>query len=408
MKIVTVIGARPQFIKAATVSRAIETFNKKGSGAGRLPRKRRIQEVLVHTGQHYDYLMDRVFFEELEIPNPDHHLGVGSGSHAKQTGMMLERLEVVLEKERPDIVLVYGDTNSTLAGALAAAKLKIPVAHVEAGLRSYDRNMPEEINRLVTDHLSIFLFCPTPEAVRNLLKEGIKDGRLKVVKNVGDVMYDSIVHYSPIAEEKSTILEDLGLVSPNFKLPACPVGRRTPNYNLSSSPNSGLRTPNYYLATLHRAENTDDPKRLRSILEALNHIGRKILVVLPLHPRTRKRISDLQLLPESRGLKLIEPVSYLNMLKLERNAKAILTDSGGVQKEAYWFRIPCVTLREVTEWGYTTTGGWNIATGWRKAEIVQSLARIEERRLKKKGTLCKTGIEKAAEKIVQCLASWMN
>lgn len=201
MKVVTVVGARPQFIKAAAVSREIEAFNKKGRPAGRLSGKRRIQEVLVHTGQHYDVLMDRIFFEELQLPKPGHHLGVGSGSHAKQTGMMLERVEAVLEREKPEMVMVYGDTNSTLAGALAAAKLKIPVAHVEAGLRSYDRNMPEEINRILTDHVSTFLFCPTDQAAENLSREGIMDGKNgKLVKNVGDVMYDSVLYYSPLAE----------------------------------------------------------------------------------------------------------------------------------------------------------------------------------------------------------------
>src|SRR4030043_256396 len=245
MKIVTIVGARPQFIKAAVVSWAIQTSNKK---------KKKIQEILVHTGQHYDYLMDKVFFEELEVPHPNYHLGVGSGHHGKQTGLMLERIETVLHKEKPRVVLVYGDTNSTRAGALAAAKLNIPVAHVEAGLRSYNRTMPEEINRLVTDHLSTLLFCPTDQAVRNLLKEGIKNREGRIVKNVGDVMYDSILYYSKLAEEKSSILKDLGLLTVKTR-------------------NSKLITHNYYLATLHRSENTDDPKKLKSIFVALNEIG---------------------------------------------------------------------------------------------------------------------------------------
>jgi UDP-GlcNAc3NAcA epimerase len=330
MKVVTVVGARPQFIKAAAVSRTIEAFNKKHL-------KRRIQEILVHTGQHYDYLMDRVFFEQLQLPKPDYHLGVGSGSHGKQTGMMLERIEVVLQKERPEFVVVYGDTNSTLAGALASAKLKIPVAHVEAGLRSYNWIMPEEINRLLTDHLSMILFCPTLQAIRNLSKEGIKDGGRKVVKRVGDVMYDSILYYSKLAEEKSTILKDLNLFSPN-----------------------DFYTPNYYLVTLHRAENTDDPKRLRSILGALDEIGKDTPIILPLHPRTKKMMKMHRLFSLSRRVRLIEPVSYLDMLKLEKNAKAILTDSGGVQKEAYWFRVPCFTLRDETEWVETVKKGWKL------------------------------------------------
>ncbi|MBS3918891.1 MAG: UDP-N-acetylglucosamine 2-epimerase (non-hydrolyzing) [Deltaproteobacteria bacterium] len=346
VKIATIVGARPQFIKTAVVSRAIQTSKKK------------IEEILIHTGQHYDYLMDRVFFEELDLPQPDYHLGVGSGSHGKQTGIMLERIEAVLQKEKPGVVLVYGDTNSTLAGALAAAKLNIPIAHVEAGLRSYNRRMPEEINRLLTDHLSTFLFCPTAQAVQNLLKEGIRLGRGKVVKNVGDVMYDSILYYSKIAEIKSTILKDLGLLTPNSELPAR---------------SAGGRTPNYYLATLHRAENTDDPKRLKSILKALNEIGKKFPVILPLHPRTRKMISIHRLSKETQNVKIIEPVSYFNMLALEKYARAILTDSGGVQKEAYWFRVPCLTLRDETEWVETVKSGWNRLVGAETKRIIQGV-----------------------------------
>ncbi len=218
MKIVTVVGARPQFIKAAAVSRAIQAFNQRHRS------KKQIQEILVHTGQHYDYLMDRVFFEELKLPNPDYYLGIGSGSHARQTGMMLERIETVLQKEKPKVIIVYGDTNSTLAGALVTAKLNLPVAHVEAGLRSYNRTMAEEVNRILTDHLSTFLFCPTAQAVKNLSKEGIKDGKTKVVKNVGDVMYDSILYYSELAEKRSTILEDLNLLPYNSSLRHAPRG----------------------------------------------------------------------------------------------------------------------------------------------------------------------------------------
>jgi len=358
MKIVTILGARPQFIKAAAVNRAIQTFSK---------RKDRIQEILVHTGQHYDYLMDKVFFEELELPTPDYHLGVGSGSHARQTGIMLEKIEAVLQKEKPEVVMVYGDTNSTLSGALAAAKLNIPVAHVEAGLRSYNRNMPEEMNRLLTDHLSTHLLCPTAQAVRNLLKEGIKDGEGRIVKNVGDVMYDSILYYSKIAEKKSTILKDLGLFTPNS------VGaiHELPLH----------RTPNYYLATLHRAENTDDPRRLKSILRALNEIGKNTPTVLPLHPRTKKMMKVHHLF-SFKNIKFIEPVSYLDMLKLEKNAKAILTDSGGIQKEAYWLKVPCFTLREETEWVETVKSGWNVLVGTRMKRIVKEVSHQEGRRSK--------------------------
>jgi UDP-N-acetylglucosamine 2-epimerase len=286
---------------------------------------------------------------------------------------MLERIEMVLQKERPEGVLVYGDTNSTLAGALAAAKLKIPVAHVEAGLRSFNRAMPEEVNRLLTDHVSTFLFCPTDQAVRNLLKEGIKDGGTRIVKNVGDVMYDSILYYSKIAEKKSRILHDLNLANPQ-----------------------------YYLATLHRAENTDDPKKLKSIFRALDEIGKKTPVVLPLHPRTRKMIKAYHLFSEFRCIKFIEPVSYLDMLKLGKNAKAILTDSGGVQKEAYWFGVPCLTLREETEWVETIESGWNVLVGTSVERIMKEVDHAGgRRRYLKRNRIFGDG--KASQKIVQIL-----
>jgi UDP-N-acetylglucosamine 2-epimerase len=324
--------------------------------------------------------LDKVFFEELKLPRPDYHLGVGSGSHAKQTGLMLERIERVLEKEKPETVIVYGDTNSTLAGALAAAKLKIPVGHVEAGLRSYNQKMPEEMNRLLTDHLSTWLFCPTDQAVQNLLKEGIKDGRTRTVKNVGDVMYDSILYYSKIAEKNSTLLHDLSLVNPQ----------------------SGIRNPQYYLATLHRAENTDDPKRLKSILEALNEIGRNTPTVVPLHPRTKKMMKVYRLFSKFKNVKFIEPVSYLDMLQMEKNAKAILTDSGGVQKEAYWFGVPCLTLREETEWTETIESKWNSLVGTETKRIVKRVRHTEgQRRYLKRRRLFGDG--KASQKIVRIL-----
>jgi UDP-N-acetylglucosamine 2-epimerase len=301
--------------------------------------------------------------------------------------MMLERIEVLLQKEKPAVVIVYGDTNSTLAGALASAKLKIPVAHVEAGLRCYNRMMPEEINRLLTDHLSTFLFCPTTQAVRNLLKEGIKDGNGKVVKNVGDVMYDSILYYSKLTEKKSTILKDLNLLLSNDSL----------------SPNSKPQTPNYYLATLHRAENTDDPRRLKSILRALSEIGRRIPVILPLHPRTRKMIKAYDLFPKGQGIRWIEPVSYLNMLSLEKNARAILTDSGGVQKEAYWLKVPCFTLREETEWVETVRSGWNVLVGTGAKRIVEEVGRLEKRKRPPR-RIGIFGDGRASEKIVQILS----
>ena len=363
VKIATIVGARPQFIKAAVVGRAIQISNK----------KKKIQEILVHTGQHYDYLMDKVFFEELEIPHPNYHLGVGSGSHGKQTGIMLERIEAVLQKEKPGVVIVHGDTNSTLAGALAAAKLNIPVAHVEAGLRSYNRRMPEEINRLLTDHLSTFLFCPTAQAVQNLLKEGIRDGKGKIVKNVGDVMYDSILYYSKIAEKRSTVLQDLNLTPEDSNSSLRHAPRRVHGSPEPHMVQGELRTLNYYLVTIHRAENTDDPKRLKSILKALNEIGKEAPVILPLHPRTKRvmKIGNLSL--DNHRVKLIEPVSYLNMLTLEKHARAILTDSGGVQKEAYWLGIPCITLRDETEWVETVKSGWNVLVGAETKRIIEEV-----------------------------------
>ncbi len=380
MKIVTIVGARPQFIKAAAVSRAIQAFNRRvlQGGTGK-----RVREILVHTGQHYDYLMDQVFFEELRLPKPDYHLGVGSGSHAIQTGRMLERIETVLNKEKPAVVVVYGDTNSTLAGALAAAKLHIPIAHVEAGLRSYKRNMPEEVNRLLADHLSTLLFSPTVQAVRNLSKEGIRNGDKTVVKNVGDVMYDSVLYYAQLAEKRSTILENLNLV------------------NLQSA----IPYPQYYLATLHRAENTDNPSRLKSILKALKEIGKESPVVLPVHPRTKKMIKAHHLLTEVKGIQLTDPLSYFDMLALERHAKAILTDSGGVQKEAYWFRVPCLTLRKETEWVETIRGGWNVLVGTETSRIVKEVERRRWRKPPRRGRGM-FGDGKASEKIVQIIAKY--
>jgi UDP-GlcNAc3NAcA epimerase len=389
MKVITVVGARPQFIKAASVSRAIQAFNRKHS-------RRRIQEILVHTGQHYDYLMDRVFFEELQLPKPNYHLGIGSGSHGKQTGIMLERIETVLQKEKPEWVMVYGDTNSTLAGALSAAKLNIPVAHVEAGLRSYNRIMPEEINRLLTDHLSTLLFCPTRQAVRNLAREGIKNEGRRMVKRVGDVMYDSVLYYSNQAEEKSTIFKELNLFSPDDIY--------TPNSKLKTQ-NSGLLTPNYFLATLHRAENTDDPRRLRSILRALDEIGKDTLVILPLHPRTKKMMETYHLFSFSRRIKLIEPISYLDMLTLEKDAKAILTDSGGVQKEAYWFRVPCFTLRDETEWVETVKRGWNVLVGTEKGKILSEVRKLKFKKDRGRVTADEGG-GRASERIVEILAAY--
>jgi len=419
MKCVTVVGARPQFVKAAAVRRAIETYSEQRALTGQRRSRKAFQEVLIHTGQHYDYGMDGVFFKELQLPKPDHHLGVGSGSHARQTALMLERIEAIVQKEKPDVVLVYGDTNSTLAGALVAAKLDIPVAHVEAGLRSYNRVMPEETNRVLTDHLSTLLFCPTLQSLQNLQKEGIRNGKEKVVKRVGDVMYDSILYYSAVADRTSTILHDLGMSTPNAERRTLNdsmsgsfsphASRLTPNDSRygSSSPNAEHRTPNYYLATLHRAENTDDPGRLKSILAALHEIGKDAPVILPLHPRTQKMMKTYGLRLTGERIRQTDPVSYLDMLALEKNARAILTDSGGVQKEAYWFHVPCFTLREETEWVETVESGWNVLVGTETGRIVEEVHRKRRRNPPQKGTQL-FGDGRASQKIVQSLALWID
>ncbi len=334
MKLLTIVGARPQFIKAAVVSRAIPTWNE-----GQ-PDARRITEVLVHTGQHYDDEMSGTFFRELDIPAPAHHLGVGSGPHGQQTGRMLERLEGVMLQEKPDWVLVYGDTNSTLAGGLAAGKLGIPVAHVEAGLRSYNRGMPEEINRVIVDHLSSLLFCPTDRAVKNLNCEGIVRG----VRLVGDVMYDSLLH-------------SLGRIGGNAEI----LGRFQ------------VRPKEYGLATIHRAETTDRRQTLHAVLHALGQIGLPVLV--PLHPRSRAALEQYGAINLPQEVRLVPPVSYREMLALAQHARLILTDSGGVQKEAFWLRVPCLTLRDETEWVETVDAGWNRLTGTDPTKIVEDARR---------------------------------
>ncbi|MDQ6694145.1 MAG: UDP-N-acetylglucosamine 2-epimerase (non-hydrolyzing) [Chloroflexota bacterium] len=323
MKILSIVGARPQFIKAAPVGRAL-------AAAG-------LSEVLLHTGQHYDHKMSDVFFSELGINVPRYNLGIGSGQHGAQTGAMLAGIERVLLDEKPDWLLIYGDTNSTLAGALAAAKLLVPVAHVEAGLRSYNRAMPEETNRLVADRLSSLLLCPTEAAARNLALEGINAG----VLIVGDVMYDQVLW----AAER--------------------IGRaRDVHASL------GVKRGDYLLATVHRASNTDSPERLGSIVDALNSCGERVL--FPLHPRTALALA-LFGLEVSRNVKIIEPVSYLEMLALERDARVVLTDSGGVQKEAFWLRVPCITMREETEWIETVESGWNRLVGTDVSKILEAL-----------------------------------
>ena len=326
MKILTVIGARPQFVKASPVSKVLRA-------AGH-------EEFLVHTGQHYDPQMSQIFFDELQIPAPNVNLEVGSGQHGWQTAQMLMGIENLLIEEKPDYILLYGDTNSTLAGSLAAVKLHIPIAHVEAGLRSFNRRMPEEHNRVLTDHVSNLLFCPTEVAAIHLANEGI----IKGVHIVGDVMYDAVLGFTELSEAKSTLLETLHIAPKE-----------------------------YFLATVHRPANTDNSENLMAIFEAFRELDENI--IFPVHPRTRGKIAGLienldELVPK---LKLIEPVGYLDMLSLERNAKAILTDSGGIQKEAYWLKTPCVTLREETEWVETVEAGWNTLVGANTEKILSAV-----------------------------------
>jgi len=354
MKIASIVGARPNFIKMAPVSIEI---------------RKEFEEILIHTGQHYDYEMDKVFFEELNIPEPDYHLGVGSGSQGYQTGEMIKRIEEVLMKENPDLVLVYGDTNTTLAGALAAVKLHIKVGHIEAGLRSFDKRMPEEINRALTDHCSDLLFCPTETAVGNLKREGVT----KDVYLTGDVMVDGLKENIGIAEKKARILNELD-----------------------------LKPKEYYLATVHRAENTDDFNKLKSIVDAFCAIEN---LVFPCHPRTEKYLKDYGLWDRLvENVNVIKPVGYLDMLVLEKNAKKILTDSGGVQKEAYIFKVPCITLRENTEWVETVEDGWNVLVGASREKIVEVVNKFEAKG-KQRNIF---GEERASEKVVEVVREIMQ
>ncbi len=325
MKIATILGARPQFVKASMVSKEIGKHD-------------HIQEIIIHTGQHFDSNMSHIFFEEMGIPEPHCNLGIQSQSHGAMTGRQLEAVEKVLEDEKPDWVLVYGDTNSTLAGALAAAKLHIPVAHVEAGLRSYNRKMPEEINRVLTDHIADILLVPTDTAVENLLKEGIVEQK---IKKVGDVMYDAILHFAQIAEEKSNILADLH-----------------------------VKEKEYILATIHRPENTDNPERLKNIFAALAEAP--MPVIIPLHPRTKKKLEEFNITLNCK-INVIEPVGYLDMFRLEKYALEIATDSGGVQKEAYFHNVPCIILRKETEWVELTDLDFNVLVGTDPKKIISAM-----------------------------------
>lgn len=338
MKIVTILGARPQFIKASAISRVLRDYNTKSS-------RTNVKEVIIHTGQHYDTNMSEVFFQELDIPKPKYNLGVSGLPHGAMTGRMMEGIESILVKEKPDFVLVYGDTNSTLAGAMVASKLHIPLAHVEAGLRSFNANMPEEINRILTDRVSSFLFCPTQTALDNLEKEGfpfpVPAEKWQHIEWVGDVMLDVVQFYKNIS------LTNIDL--DNWKL------------------NDG----NYVLCTIHRSENTDSIKRLKSIILALQEISREMPVVVPLHPRTMNKLKDHNYLGLLDGLTIIEPVSYLEMQRLEISAGVILTDSGGIQKEAFFHKVPCITLRDETEWTETVESGWNVIAGANRQIILK-------------------------------------
>ena len=335
MKIVTIIGARPQIIKAAALSRAIK---KQYADS--------IHEVIVHTGQHYDDNMSQVFFDELVIPKPDYNLHVGSASHGVQTARMIEGIEKILLDEKPDCMVLYGDTNSTLAGAVAASKIHVPVVHIEAGLRSFNKRMPEEINRIVCDHCSTLLFTPTLAGFDNLAQEGFKmnnDSPFTIdnpkVYHCGDIMYDNSLHFSTIADQKANALQRLGL---------------------TEKP--------YVLATLHRDSNTDNPNRLSAILEAFSELSEEITIVLPMHPRTRKHAADYH--PEN--VIVIEPVSFLEMVQLEKHASLVMTDSGGVQKESYFFQKPCVILREETEWVEIVDCGAAVLAGADSQRIIDA------------------------------------
>jgi UDP-GlcNAc3NAcA epimerase len=330
MKVITIIGARPQFIKAAVVSRAFKEHRPD------------VQEIIVHTGQHYDANMSDVFFDELDIPRPDYNLGIGGGTHGQNTGRMMEKLEGLMMDVQPDWVLVYGDTDSTLAGALAAAKLHIPVAHVEAGLRSFNRRMPEEINRVLTDHIADILFAPTETGRQNLLSEGIAES---MVKLVGDVMYDATLFYKEKARKP--------------KLPA----------------ELDIQGGDFVLCTIHRAENTDDPQRLKNIFQGLGDSGEHI--ILPMHPRTRAKVAEWGVAVPG-NVWVIDPVGYLEMVWLEANCRCVATDSGGVQKEAYFFEKPCITMRDETEWVELVEAGWNRLAGADAGKLQKALNEVSE------------------------------
>jgi len=353
MKLLTIVGARPQFIKAAVLSREIAA-------------REDVDEVIVHTGQHFDRNMSDVFFEEMKIPKPHFNLKINSLSHGAMTGRMLEKIEGVMIKEKPDLAVVYGDTNSTIAGALAAKKLHIKVAHVEAGLRSFNMKMPEEINRILTDRISDYLFCPTQTAVHNLKKEGFENFDTSVF-NVGDVMYDAAMFYSKQSSQRSNIISRLNL-------------------------------PEFALCTIHREENTDNPGRLTALFKALNQINRDISVVLPLHPRTKAKAKKLKIQPE---FTIIDPVGYFDIIEILKHCKIVLTDSGGLQKEAFFFEKPCITLREETEWVELVDNGFNKLAGPDTKKIIEFFSELLNKEMDFNMKLYGDG--KAGEKIIDIL-----
>lgn len=376
-KIISIVGARPQFIKLAPIFRIFKKYNE-------------LKHIVLHTGQHYDFLMSDLFFKTFGLPRPDVNLSIGSGSHHSQTGEMVKRIGNQLELVKPDLVIIYGDTNTTLSGAIAAVKLSIPVAHIESGLRSYIRYMPEEINRTVADRLSEILFVPSDNAIYNLKKEGINnlildfDGFKKspppyVVKS-GDLMYDILrVVLQDVRKSEASIIKKYGLEK----------GR-------------------YILATVHRAENTDNIKNLINIIDGLSEISRVIDVILPLHPRTSKILKENKLEKRLNGIQVIKPLSYNEMLILEKNSRIIFTDSGGVQKEAFWLKIPCVTMRDRTEWVETIRAGYNILTGADRVRIIKAFEKFQQGIKTDNNLLDVYGDGNAAKKIVKFIRNYLR
>jgi len=367
MKILTILGARPQFIKAGSVSRAIKNYNTQITN-----NQSPITEIIIHTGQHYDSNMSDIFFEQMKIPKPDYFLGIGGKSHGAMTGQMCEKIEEVALKEKPDWIMVYGDTNSTLAGAIVASKLHIKLAHIEAGLRSFNMQMPEEINRILTDRISNILFCPTDTAVKNLKNEAFDKFNCKII-NSGDVMFDGAMFYKNLA------------VKPNINL-----------------------TDNYILCTIHRAENTDDETRLKNIFKALNEIAEKKQIILPLHPRTKQKLKDTNILITNNKLTIINPIGYLEMVWLIDNCSLVMTDSGGLQKEAYFFKKQCITLRDETEWVELVENGFNTLVGANKKTILETYKQVTNTPITNNQYTNLYGKANASDKIIKELIEYYD